>query len=45
MVIQYVLCRGGAELGDLLENYNKPVQFLKHLKKNNMLEDYLNSSI
>jgi radical SAM superfamily enzyme YgiQ (UPF0313 family) len=43
MIIQCVLCRGGAELGDLIEieNYNKPVQFLKYLKKNSMLSDYL----
>ncbi|AEH07542.1 B12-binding domain-containing radical SAM protein [Methanothermococcus okinawensis] len=41
MVIQCVLCRGGAELGNLLKNYNKPIQFLKYLKKNDMLSDYL----
>ncbi|WP_292460872.1 radical SAM protein [Methanothermococcus sp.] len=42
MVIQCVLCRGGAELCDLIKNYNKPVQFLKYLKKNNLLMNYTN---
>lgn len=41
MIVQCILCRGGAELGNLIENYNKPVQFLKYLKKNNILDKYI----
>ncbi len=41
MIIQCILCRGGAELGELIKNYNKPAQFLKYLKKNDMLDKYI----
>ena len=41
MIIQCILCRGGAELGDLLNKHDRPVQFLKYLKKNEMLYEYL----
>ena len=41
MIVQCVLCRGDSDLGEIMEQYNKPVQFLKYLKKNNILEDYL----
>ncbi len=40
MVIQCILCRGGSELGDLIYNY-KPIQFLKYLKKNRLLDKYI----
>ena len=43
MVIQCVLCRGDASLGNLIREYNKPNQFLKYLKRMGLLNKYLGS--
>jgi len=41
MVVQCVLCRGDASLGNLIREYSKPNQFLKYLKKAGLLSKYL----
>ncbi|HIP16607.1 MAG TPA: radical SAM protein, partial [Methanothermococcus okinawensis] len=41
MVIQCVLSRGDASLGNLIKEYNKPNQLLKYLKKKGLLSKYL----
>ena len=41
MIIQCILCRGDYDLGEVIETYNKPIQFLKYIKKKGYLENYL----
>ena len=41
MVMQCVLSRGDASLGNLIREYNKPNQLLRYLKKKELLSKYL----
>jgi len=41
MVVQCVLSRGDASLGDLIREYNRPNQLLRYIKKKGLLNKYL----
>ena len=41
MIAQCILCRGGEELGNILENSEKPIRLIKNIKNAGLLDKYL----